>query len=213
MQRPGQTLLEVLLASAVILVGILSLVAVVLNAQIAGDVTLDEARVIQLSREAIEGARFVRDSNWLVIENGESANYYNGLRSTTDYSGIFVWDPASTDPVTALQFDFTADDSSHQSTTLYQRPEGYYTQTAATPPSTWTTTAFQRFVTLWPICSNDGLLSEQIVTADGQTCVSQFGADYVEVGVQVIVNVQWDSRGTTYDRQVEERLYNWKYAE
>lgn len=213
MQRPGQTLLEVMVAITIIVVGVISLITLLIATQSTAQLSYQEAIAVQLGREAVEAAHFVRDTNWLERDNGLTDEYYTGLRSSTeptDYSAIYRWQPTQTNPSQAITFDFTPDAVSASATTLYtDSSTHYYLQTAGTIPGTWQKTAFQRLVTFYPICSNDAGINESILTADNQTC----GAGLTEIGIQVSVLVQWVANGRTHARTVEERLYNWKYTE
>lgn len=218
MVRSGQTLLEVLIACAIITVGIISAVTLLIAIQTTSRVTYQEAIALELGREAIEAARFIRDSNWLERESGATTtNYADGLRDSTDptdYTAIYRWRASATDPAAAITFDFSPDTLSDTSTTVYQQTAArFYRQTTSTPlPSGWEATPFQRFVTMYPICSSDAGVTEFFVTIDGQTCTSVFPGT-VEIGVQIVVQLQWSDHGTTHSRTIEERLYNWKYPE
>ncbi len=216
MHRPtGQTLVEVLLALTIIIVGIVSLVSALINTQSSATASIEGAVATQLGKEAIEAARFVRDSNWLERENGQTANFNDGLESATeanDYTGVYLWNPTKTDPNQAVVFDYTADASSSSNAIVYQNSSGLYRQFTTAPGVTWTPTLYQRYVTLFPICSSDGGQTEQYVTADGTDCATSYPGT-TQIGVDVLVTVSWTSRGTAHSRDLETRLYDWKYAQ
>lgn len=208
---PGQTLLEALLAISVILIGVISLISLLIQMRITSAETINEAYATQLGREAIEAARYVRDSNWLKIENGENVTFDTGLRHATaaDYTAIYTWNPDSTDPDVALQFDFIPNDMSNNVTMVYSDDQGYWRQTTdADVVAGWQTTLFRRFVSFYPICFNTDTETERLLTADNQTCASNEGL----VGIQVRVQVDWKNHGQISSRVFEDRLYNWKYA-
>jgi hypothetical protein len=147
-------------------------------------------------------------------EAGTAAEFNDGLfdSATLDYTAIYRWRPAQTDPAQAVTFDFTPDTATEAATTVYQTTSQYYRQTAGTVTGGWTTTPYTRFVTSYPICSDDGGVTESLLTADGQDC----GTVYVgtsQIGVQVQVIVTWDNAGETHTRTLEERIYDWKYAD
>lgn len=214
----GQTLIESLIAITIIVVGIVSLIGLLVNSRAQSKLTEDEALVMELSAEAIEAARFVRDSNWLQMEDGDtSVNYSDELRSGTNYNGIYRWARGSTDPNVAITFQFlSGGDITATQAIVYQDISGYYRQTqAASPPAGWQATKFRRWVSLYPICyytTGPSTYQEFILANDTEHC-SDAGYDYTEVGTQVIVHMQWQARGETHDRYFEERLYNWKYAD
>lgn len=215
--RPGQTLIEVLLALAIILVGMMSLVSTLINAKITADASVDSAIAVQLAREPIEAARFIRDSNWLKRENGFGTSYNEGLVrdnfvDPNDYTATYTWDPPLSDPAFAVQFNFDPDSSTDALTVIYRDPGNLYRHTpAGFPPPGFAATIYSRYVTLFPICSSDGGVTEQFITADGQDCVATYGSP--EIGLQVNSTVTWSNRGTDHAVTLEERLYDWRYAQ
>ena len=213
--RAGQTLIESLLAAAVIVIGVVALLAALVNSQVTADISSDEIIAIQLANEPLEGARFIRDSNWLKIEDGQAVEFNDGLHATTDYNGVYQWNPNSTDPDTAISFGFVSGaDITNAAAIVYQHStNGYYRQSTGTLPPAFQATPFRRWVSVYPICYyTDSTPGKQVLTADGQACTDA-GRPYVEVGVRIVSQVQWDSRGTTHERVVETELYNWKYAD
>lgn len=212
--RSGQTLVEVLLSLAIILVGLLSLTSALINIQLTASTAVEESVAIQLGREGVEAARFLRDRNWLEREDGLGTSYYDGLRSSTavdDYTAIYSWNPPQSDPSAAIRFDFVPN-TSDSSAIVYQSATGLYRQTSSTIiPGAWTPTIFSRFVTLYPICSSDAGLTETFITSDGQDCATTYSS--TEIGVQAEVTVTWSSRGTSHTRVITEQLYDWRYAQ
>src|SRR3990167_5369955 len=150
--RPGQTLIEVLLALAIILVGIVSLISALVNAQITAAASIDSAIALQLAREPIEAARFIRDSNWLKREAGLGANYNDDLVrdnfvDPNDYTAIYTWDPPLADPAFAIQFNFDPDSNTDPLTQIYIGPDGLYRHSpAGFPPPTFAATIYSRYV-------------------------------------------------------------------
>lgn len=212
----GQSLIESLVAITIIVVGLVSLIGLLISSRTQSNITENEALAVELGSEALEAARFVRDSNWLEIEDGNTTvNFYDGLRSGTNYNGIYRWNRALADPAAAITFQFISGSSGIESDAakMYQDVDGFYRQTQITPPSAWTPTHFRRWVTTYPICYVRGATpfgaNDYLIENDGDACA----AGDVEVGVQVIVHMRWEAQGSTHDRYFEERLYNWKYAE
>ena len=74
----------------------------------------------------------------------------------------------------------------------------------------FTPTIYSRFITLYPICSNDAGITEEFISNDKEDCVTTYGS--LEIGVQAEVTVTWSSRGTSHTRVIAERLYDWRYA-
>ncbi|MBI4407586.1 MAG: type II secretion system protein [Candidatus Kerfeldbacteria bacterium] len=215
-RRPGQTLVEVLLSLAIILIGLLSLTSALINTQLTASTAVEESVAIQLGREGVEAARFIRDRNWLEREDGSGTAFNVGLESdgtieADDYTAIYTWNPPQSNPTSAISFSFLPD-TSDTSAIVYQSPIGLYRQTSSTIiPGGWTATIYSRFITLYPICSNDAGLTETVITSDAQDCVKTHSS--LEIGVQVEVTVTWSSRGTSHTRVITERLYDWRYAQ
>lgn len=214
-QSRGQTLIEVLLAITIIVVGIVSLVTALINTQTTATASIEEAVAVQLGREAIEATRFMRDSNWLEREQGLGSAYDDGLTSGTesnDYSAVYLWNPPQTNLEVAIQFNFVADNTSALQTIVYQNSTGVYRQFSSAPGPTWSATSYSRYLTFYPICSSDGGITEQLITADGSDCSTAFPGT-TEIGRQVLVTVLWSSRGNSHTRILEERMYDWRYAQ
>lgn len=213
--RPGQSLIEVLLALAIILVGILSLVSALINAHITAAASVDSAIAVQLAREPIEAARFIRDSNWLERENGLGTAFNDGLSSATetnDYTAIYSWNPQKIDLDQSVKFDFDPNDSSDSLTAVYRGPSGLYRPPPTTSLSGFNITIYSRFVTLFPICSSNGGVTEQLITSDGQDCATTYPGTS-EIGLQISSTVTWSSRGADRTVTLEDRLYDWRYAQ
>lgn len=201
----GQTVLEAIIAISIIVIGIISLIALLTTSISGSQSSFNESIAMHLGREAAEGARYIRDSNWLKMEDGQAVLYSNGLRSGTDYTAAYIWAASQTNPDSAIQFNFTDATITDASGQVYTDLAGRYRQSAA-PLGTWTATQFRRWVTLYPICFDTSTGIETIITSDGSACPD------LEIGIQVIAQVQWDDRGgAIQNRYIETRLYNWKY--
>ena len=208
--RPGQTLIEVLLSLAIIVVGILSLTSALINAQVTAAASTEAAVAVQLAREPIEAARFIRDSNWLERENGAGTDFNDRLSSSTeanDYTATYQWNAQLANLDNAVRFNFDADDSSDSDTAIYRGPAGLFRHPPTTSLPGFDITIYSRYVTLFPICSSDGGLTETVLTGDGQDC----GVD-TQIGIQVVSLVMWSSRNSDRTVMLEERLYDWRYA-
>lgn len=211
----GQTLLEVIISAAVIVTGIVSLVTLIVYIQTSSRITYQEAIAMGLAQEGIEAARFVRDSNWLEREAGTGSNFNIGLFEelvvgSPDYTAIYRWRPGLTNPEAAIAFDFTPDTATDSATVVYQTAAKQYLQTTGST-SGLKPTPYRRYFTFYPICSDDGGVTESLITADGQSCAVPLGL--TQIGIQAVAEVSWENGGRTYTRTLEERLYDWKYAD
>lgn len=215
--KSGQTLIETLVAMGILTIGVVSLIALLISVENTANNALAQTRAMQLAQEVIEAARFVRDSNWLKYEDGNTAvNYYDGLRDTTvvppNYTAIYTWDPTITSPDNAIVFNFTPNFITDATTVVYKDNTGFnYYRQALTPPNTWASTTFRRFITFNPICFNPTVSSNKETIVSSGTCVSA-NSNNVEIGIDVVVQMQWQVSGKVHNYYVEEKLYNWKYA-
>ena len=212
-QPRGQTLIESLIAAAIVVVGVTSLLAALVNARIASDITIDQVTALQLANEALEGVRFIRDSNWLQIENGFPVEFNDRLHHGTQYGGIYLWNPTITTADQAISIGFISGGINHSDAIVYQHEtHGYFRQSTAPLPAEYVPTEFRRWVVLYPICMYlDGSPEPEVLTADGTSCADA-GREYIQIGIHVTAQVQWEHRGETHQRVVETELYNWKYA-
>lgn len=217
LQPIGQTLLESLLAIAIILIGLVSVSTLLINVMSTSNIAVAETRMTQLAQEALEGARFVRDSNWLKREDGVSdastgrlIDYANGLRSSNDTTAIYIWDPAETNPDSAIQFNFTPNSLTDTTARVYQDSAGYFRQSTGTVPADWKVTQFRRLVTLQPICFN---ITESDPAVAETVAATSCGSGNIEIGMQITVQISDGNANTAAPRTFVEKLYNWKYAD
>lgn len=216
--RAGQTLLESLLAIGIILVGVVSLISLLISLNQTAASTLSQSVATQLAAEGLEAVHFIRDSNWLKIEDGQTSEYYDGLRSSTgDYEGIYRWDRTAAVPDDAITIAvLPGSDITTTEALVYQDASGYFRQDDSAPPADWTATKYRRWITLYPVCRDTTAVTtttEQVMTVSGSDCGTEFGSSYEEIGIKVKVTVQWPEPGRTVNYVIEEILYNWKYAQ
>jgi Tfp pilus assembly protein PilV len=196
LRQSGQTLIELLIASAVICTGLFAAASLVLSNLQLTDRDADEVTAINFAREGIEQAKQLRDSNWL-----EGALFDNGLYfGADDYSATPIWDGS---PATAsVGFDFSADDFTHDNTRIYQSENlnspGFFTQITGSGAET----LWRRLLTFHPICESAGGLTYK---DDGDTC----GGD-IKIGIRVESNVQWHRKEKTFNRAIYEDIFDWR---
>ncbi|HLD21986.1 MAG TPA: prepilin-type N-terminal cleavage/methylation domain-containing protein [Patescibacteria group bacterium] len=220
--RHGFTLLETMVAVGILLVGVLSIIFLSGTSIVAGQRMNDEFVAVNLAREGVEAIRAMRDSNWLAYDTDSSTEWNAGLYGTVlgDYSAILSDESALSDHV--LDFTpniFTDSCTSSTGTTYpctavwYDAETPAYFQIASTnfDPAKYTQTPFYRLLYTYPICRNRNTMTDvehdQIITSDGNVC----SAEFVQVGMQVKVIVQWNQGAMPREYVLEERLYNWKY--
>lgn len=189
----GQSLVELLIAMFVIVVGLTAATNMILsNARTQEE---SAARVVgaNLAREGVELAKAVRDSNWIA---GGSTSFVAGLASGTDYTGV----PRMEGGV-FIDFDFSPDTIGHANAIIKQSTNagsrGLFVQGNG---SSGQNTIYRRLVTLAPICNDGSILSS------GSSCTG----GNPQVGVRVSSLAQWTNRTGTHTSLVEDEFYDWR---
>ncbi len=190
--RRGQTMIEMMIAIAVIIVGVFSALNLVYSNLALVNRDTDEVIAINLSREGVEVAKEIRDSNWLA-----GVPFNKGMSDGTtpsNYTGTIVWTGAAG---TVPHFDFTANLISAPTAKVFLL-KGFYQQDV----SGGSTTMFSRLLTFHPICKTSGGL---VVKNTPALC----GSD-PEIGVRVESAIQWVRGGITKHTVIYDDLYDWR---
>lgn len=191
--RAGQSLVELLVAIFVIVVGLTAVTNVIFsNARVQAD-SADRVVAANLAREGVELAKAVRDSNWI---SGGGTAFDEGLADGTDYTAVPRMDGG-----VFLDFDFAAETMTDPETQIRSSSDGdspvlFVQGTDASGSAT----IFRRLVILAPIC-NDGSILE-----GGDNC----SGGNPKVGIRVTSVVQWTNRTGTHQSTVVDDLYDWR---
>ena len=215
----GFSLLEAIVAVGVLLFGVVTLISLNTTSLIGETVVKSELQASNLAREALEVVRSQRDSNWLVMDSSSASGvvWNSGLVGAGNDTTAVV----SVDPTSPALLDFTpnvhhdtcvgAASASYDCTAVWRDPttgllvQGGEDSAPLFDPSTMEQQDFSRLVYLYPICrSSVDEQDEQTITSG--SCV--VGTE--QVGIDVIVEVQYPARGTTGTITLEEYLYDWK---
>lgn len=89
-QRPGQTLLEMVIAIAVITVSTLATTTLIVVTITTGRVSQAQIQAANLAREGVEIVRAIRDSNWLKADQNV-IDATTGTTVTWDASGVATY--------------------------------------------------------------------------------------------------------------------------
>lgn len=180
----GQTLIELLVATAVISTGLFAAATLVFSNLNLSDRDSDEVVAVNLAREGIELTKQARDSNWLA-----GLPFDNGLYGAgNDYSAVPQWDGKAA--TNEADFDFSADDIS-------STPDFFTQNNAAATPTVW-----RRLLIFHPICDvPDGLSYKD----DGEDC----GA-YLKVGIRAESRIKWRRKGQDVSFVLYEDLFDWR---
>lgn len=216
MKRRAFTLVETIIATGVIMFGVLSILSLNTSSLIVTQVTEHEFMAAQFAREGIETVRAIRDANWLAYETDSTTKWNTNLSSGTDYTAILQ------DPIHGAYLDFTtntlsdtctgAASSTYSCAAVWRHAlQDYYYQTdsVAFDPkgANVESTQYLRLITLNPICRANASENTETTVTSGSSCPGVT----TQVGIHVISQVQYPSRGTTSTYTLEEYLYDWKY--
>ncbi len=201
----GQGLLEVIIAFAVVGVGLGASLMLLLSSGIETRRTELRSIAANLAREGLEVVRAQRDGNWLA-GNAFDSGLYGTTAGTITWDGIPVFVPVTN----AWTLDFDADDPAGDllgnGALMYSVASAtgttYRQQRGAVPGGT--ATQFRRFLQVRAICANPAGAEQLIV--DSSSCA----VGDTKVGVAATARVRWDDRGKTFNYVLEERLYDWR---
>ncbi len=230
-RAPGFTLLESIIAIAVVLFGLVSIVALSTSSLISSEITEEEFVAANLAREGMELVRQMRDSNWLKFDTTsdpliewDMGMHHIETTGNNDYSAVITFLSSYTSDALSFEPDAHGDTCTDATgvfnctNTWIDTTDSVYFQlgSEATFDSTdpqYSETKYSRMVFLYPICRDvNNSADEQILTVEGMdTCSSYFGADYEQVGIDAIVEVQYSIRGDTKTYTLEEYIYDWKF--
>ena len=192
----GQGLVELIVAVAVIQVGLLSVWSLFLinfNAEKEA-----EMRIVgsNLSREGVELVKNIRDSNWLKVDQG--AVDFN------DNNRPWTWDKYLEAGTSSVSYD-RDDLDSPSNDQLYYDSYGFYTNsnvgTAISP--------YKRIVSLKPICCKDLDDDLRCDNTDYSPEDTESLCDF-KIGVKVVSKTIWSQSGGSREAVVEDLIYNWR---
>ncbi|MBU2612942.1 type II secretion system GspH family protein [Patescibacteria group bacterium] len=193
----GQTLVELLIASAVISTGLFAAATLVFSNLALSDRDSDEIVAVNLAREGIEQAKQLRDSNWLA-----ALPFDTFLKNGTDYTATPRWDGGIT--VSTISFDFDPDAMTDALTVVRTSAFGgspeFLTQVDVSAPAT----PFRRLLTFHPICELVG--GGLSYLNDGQSCA----VGEQKIGIRVESRISWTRKANTFERAIYEDIFDWR---
>ncbi|MDD5342629.1 MAG: prepilin-type N-terminal cleavage/methylation domain-containing protein [Patescibacteria group bacterium] len=199
--QKGFSLLEVVVAIFVIMVGLVAGLVLIYSSTKAAGSSKSELLASNLAREVIEVVRNERDSNWLEIDSGVDVEWDAGLQGAGNiYEAILHFNDTGDMGWTINYGNYTL--ASPETIVYYNDPTGakVYNQYIGIPSGI--ATSFRRLISTNPICY-DGV--NETIVISGLDC----GLNK-KIGLQILVTVQWDEQGNTHIYNHEDRLYNWK---
>ena len=191
--QKGQTLIELLVAMFVIVVGLTAATNVIFSNSRAQEESAQRVVGANLAREGVELAKAVRDSNWIA---GGATSFVEGLADGADYTAVPRMEGGA-----FIDFDFTPDLMSDAGTIIRRSTNtnsaGLFVQGT---DASGAATIYRRLVTLSPICQDGSIL------LSGDTCDSTNPQN----GVRVSSLVEWTNRSGVHESLVEDDLYDWR---
>lgn len=197
--RRGQSIMELLIALAVIAIGLFAAVTLVYSNLNLVERDADEVVAVNLAREGVELAKQKRDSNWLA-----GSAFDAGMVSSVDpmdYTATPVWEGAYfASPITDPSFDFTANTLTDATPKLnivrtYNNLLANNSSGSAEPA-----TPFKRLLTFHPICSDYTVLDS------GSACSGAIS----KIGIRVESRVRWTRKALLKEFVLYDDLYDWR---
>lgn len=190
----GQSLIELIVAVAIIQVGLLSVWSLFLsnfNAEREAELRIVGAN---LSREGVELVKNIRDSNWLRADQGE----------VNEEGKIWPWDEGLNSGIYSISYDDGSLEGEEESQ-LYVDPQGFYTNS-----SNGTKTSFyKRTIELKSVCCSDP--EGDLVCNDTNYQIKKPSELCpLRIGINVIAKTTWSHSGGERNSVVEDIIYNWR---
>jgi len=206
--RPGQSLIETLVAMGLLVSAVTVLMSMVISASSSRSANEYATIAANLAREGVEVVVAKRNDNWindLAFDNG----MYIGSGASSDYTFGLAFDPA------AAAWSFVNTPAGGAPNTVNDSLAKVYIYTSGanaglmvqgtvlTPkPANTANTPYSRLVTLDPICYNG--TTETTVTSG--SCTGSF----IKIGVRITSTVQWLIRGVAHNVSAVETIYDWR---
>ena len=203
MKRSGFSIIEVMLALAVISIAMTGFLSLAASNVAAGKQTEQRYLGLELAKEGIEVVRNMRDTNWLIGCSYPGAadcrQWNSGLAQDKTYTAVPIFEYP--DNKWSLSFVNTNIDACRDQGTcpVYKSEDFIYSG-----KNIGAKTEYSRLVEINQICTVTNECGGDGICVSGESC--NFGV----MGLQVLSHVRWLSRGQVRSINLEERLYNWK---
>ena len=194
--QTGQGLLEAIVAVAVILVGVVSLVALSQSSVTTSNSNAYRLTAVNLAREGVEAVRAIRDNNWLA---GKDSNWDDGLKDLANpllsiFKAIPVLDTGNENVDGVWTLNFNSSLTLNSDVAKLKRLGVLYIQ--SNPAVVGADSGFSRILELTSISCP---LDWDEICAEGK------------IGIKVVSKVQWQEGGQKKSISVEDWLYNWRF--
>lgn len=212
MVRPGQTLLELVIASGVIVVSVVAAITLIISTITVGRVSQNRIEAANLAREGVEAVRQIRDSNWIrrsrnIRDSSVETNLYQWDFNPLYDSGNLTTGPVS--PFKRLSGNFTLNFANPNPGLLGHRWELLPCTSECTPEKlpVYYQTIFHVHTQLTCVRCQTTRYGRLInITKRTETLGAVGNVEYLDV----TVSVSWDDRTGSKTVVAQERLYDWQ---
>ena len=199
----GQSLIELVVAISIILIGVVSTLVLTVSTIRGGRASEMQTIATNLAREGVEVVKQHRYNNWLRIESNDLSflDWDEGLPSEFDGNNLRVeFDPA----LLTWNLDYGIDSVTSQACSQNGNCLLYLNNGVYSHIPVGVVTPFYRMVTVNPICKrSDGF---EYFKSGTYIC----NVDDKKVGLQIISEVRWQERNNWDSVIFEDHIYNWK---
>lgn len=193
----GYTILEVIIALSVLIVGIISILTLVVGSLSTTVSALDYLVAANLAREGVELVRNQRDTNWY-----KSNSFDFGLTNDTYFTAVIDYNDINANK--DLVFTFVPNNIDSSVSQLKRSAGGVYTR------DTGANTDYYRLIYLNNICQN--IDADPLVP--GNETVKENGADCgpleTKIGIDIVSKVKWTTKENPKTVELRDRVYNWR---
>ncbi|PIY97029.1 MAG: hypothetical protein COY66_01690 [Candidatus Kerfeldbacteria bacterium CG_4_10_14_0_8_um_filter_42_10] len=200
----AQSMIELVVAVSVILVGVVSTLVLTMATIRGGKASKQQVIAASLGREGAEVARMTRDNNWLSIEASKTrpSSWDDNLGLSDDHTAIAIFN------ATNITWTLDYENGTDFSTCLQDEKcriffkDGLYAQFAdpANRPLGWEPTEYYRLISTLEICAD-----YQSIPSD-EFCPPA----NPKIGINVKSETRWFEKNNWRTLIFEDHLYNWK---
>lgn len=194
--QKGYTILETLIAIAVIVTGVFSILTLTVSSLSTTGSALDYLVAANLAREGAELVRNQRDTNWY-----KNNNFDDGLTDLVHYAAVVDYNDV--DLSYDVDFTFVVDNIDVAGCRLYNS-NGVYTRDVGVA------TKYYRLIYLNSICqdlsANPIIPASESVKSSGVDC----GSGETKIGIDIISKVKWMDNEEEKTVTLNSRIYDWR---
>lgn len=191
--RPGQGMLEMLIAIALLVGGLVAVLTLTVRLLHSSADAGARTTATALATELIEVVHAVRDANWM---QGNPA--FQGMRLASDRTFIV------SRSATGWALDFSPNTMADAATRVWQGQNGFFVQAPGVPSGSQAS-PYRRLGTLRPWCAPADASTAPTLAA-GVDCP----AGTVEAGMRVTSRVEWSVSGRAQQFELSADVYDWR---